>query len=57
MEICKKLIQAAKDSGADCVKFQSWSKDTLFATDFLVQEVDNTKHYMKLSHVSQSRCT
>ncbi|MBV1952754.1 MAG: N-acetylneuraminate synthase family protein [Cycloclasticus sp.] len=31
MELAKKLILAAKESGADCVKFQSWSKDTLFA--------------------------
>jgi len=31
MELAKKLIQKAKDSGADCVKFQSWSKDTIFS--------------------------
>lgn len=31
MEIAKKLILQAKDAGADCVKFQSWSKDTIFA--------------------------
>ena len=31
MEIAKKLIQEAKESGADCVKFQSWTKDTLFS--------------------------
>lgn len=31
MELAKKLIIAAKESGADCVKFQSWSKDTIFA--------------------------
>ena len=27
MAIAKKLIDAAKKSGADCVKFQSWSKE------------------------------
>lgn len=31
MEIAKKLIIEAKEAGADCVKFQSWSKDTIFA--------------------------
>ncbi|MCI8550423.1 MAG: N-acetylneuraminate synthase [Lachnospiraceae bacterium] len=31
MELAKKLIDAAKASGADCVKFQSWSKDTIFS--------------------------
>lgn len=32
MELAKKLILEAKESGADCVKFQSWSKDTIFAS-------------------------
>jgi sialic acid synthase SpsE len=31
MELAKKLIIEAKESGADCVKFQSWSKDSIFA--------------------------
>lgn len=31
MILAKKLIKEAKDAGADCVKFQSWSKDTLFS--------------------------
>ena len=31
MEIAKKLIQEAKEAGADCVKFQSWSKETIFS--------------------------
>ncbi len=31
MELAKKLILEAKESGADCVKFQSWSKDTIFS--------------------------
>ncbi|MCT7639245.1 N-acetylneuraminate synthase family protein [Aliarcobacter butzleri] len=30
MELAKKLIIQAKEAGADCVKFQSWSKDTIF---------------------------
>lgn len=31
MELAKKLIIEAKEAGADCVKFQSWSKDTIFS--------------------------
>lgn len=31
MELAKKLIKAAKESGADCVKFQSWSKNAIFS--------------------------
>lgn len=32
MAICRKLIDAAKDCGADAVKFQSWSVDSLIST-------------------------
>ena len=31
MNLARRLITEAKESGADCVKFQSWSKDTIFA--------------------------
>lgn len=31
MDIAAKLIKAAKDAGANCVKFQSWSKETIFS--------------------------
>jgi len=31
MEIAKKLIEEAKKAGAHCVKFQSWTKDTIFS--------------------------
>ncbi len=33
MELAKKLIIQAKESGADCVKFQSWSKDSIFSRE------------------------
>ncbi|WP_299672233.1 N-acetylneuraminate synthase family protein [uncultured Polaribacter sp.] len=31
MELAKKLMIEAKEAGADCVKFQSWSKDSIFS--------------------------
>lgn len=31
MDLAKKMIDVAKECGADCVKFQSWSKDTIFS--------------------------
>jgi sialic acid synthase SpsE len=31
MELAKKLIWQAKQAGADCVKFQSWSKSSIFS--------------------------
>ena len=33
MELARRLIKAAKEAGADCVKFQSWSKETIFARE------------------------
>lgn len=31
MELAKRMIDSAKECGADCVKFQSWSKDSIFS--------------------------
>lgn len=31
MDLAKSLVELAKQSGADCVKFQSWTKDSVFA--------------------------
>jgi N-acetylneuraminate synthase len=31
MDLCRKLIDAAKESGADAAKFQSWSKSSLIS--------------------------
>lgn len=31
MNLAKEMIDKAKECGADCVKFQSWSKDTVFS--------------------------
>ena len=31
MHLARRLIQEAKQAGADCVKFQSWTKETIFS--------------------------
>ena len=33
MKLARKMIMEAQASGADCVKFQSWSKETIFAKE------------------------
>jgi len=33
MNLARNLIISAKKAGADCVKFQSWTKDTIFAKE------------------------
>ena len=30
-DLAVELINAAKEAGANCVKFQSWTKDTIFS--------------------------
>ena len=34
VEKAKSLIDAVKKTGADCVKFQSWSTDSLYSNDY-----------------------
>lgn len=51
MKLAKKLILEAKEAGASCVKFQSWSKDTIFAKSkyeenyFLADDYRNRTDY------------
>ena len=37
MEIAKKMIEQAKESGCNCVKFQSWSADTLYSEQYYAE--------------------
>lgn len=37
MEIAKNMIASAKEAGCDCVKFQSWSAETLYSKTFYDQ--------------------
>ena len=34
VETAKQMIDAAKDCGCDCVKFQSWSAESLYADEY-----------------------
>ena len=34
LDIAKQMIKSAKSSGADCVKFQSWSSTSLYANSY-----------------------
>lgn len=51
MKLAKKMIDVAKECGADCVKFQSWSKDTIFSKKvyednyFLTDDYRNRNDY------------
>ena len=46
IEKAKKLIDAVKKAGADCVKFQSWSTESLYSTDFY-KENPMAKRFVK----------
>ena len=43
VELAKKMIIAAKQSGADCVKFQTFSTNSLFSKNFLEKNKDLKK--------------
>lgn len=51
MDIAKELIVQAKNAGADCVKFQSWTKDSIFSKKkysdnyFLADDYRNRSDY------------
>lgn len=51
IDLAKKMIDIAKEKGADAVKFQSWSKDSIFARQvyeenyFLVDDYRNRTDY------------
>ena len=59
MALARKLIDQAKQSGCDCVKFQSWSKDSIFAKQvyqenhFLSDDYRNRKDHTLESIVEQ----
>ncbi len=52
MDLARKLIDAAKRAGADCVKFQSWTKDTIFS-----KGVYESNHFLKDDYRSRNDFT
>ena len=54
LEKAKELIKLAKESGCDCVKFQSWSEDTLYSNDFY-KENPIAKRFIKKFSLSPSQ--
>lgn len=50
--LAKTLIEKAKECGADCVKFQSWSKDTIFS-----RRVYNDNFFLKDDYRNRSDYT
>jgi sialic acid synthase SpsE len=59
MALARKLIDQAKQAGCDCVKFQSWTKDTIFAKQvyqenhFLSDDYRNRKDHTLESIVEE----
>ena len=43
MNLARKLITEAKNCGADCVKFQSWTKNSLWSKTFYENNADLEK--------------
>ena len=51
MDLCRRLIDAAADAGADAVKFQSWSESSLIAREEYERNpeyADKKKHFGSL---------
>ncbi len=52
MELCRRLIDAAAEAGADAVKFQSWTEDSLIAKE---EYERNTQYSDKKRHFGSLR--
>jgi N,N'-diacetyllegionaminate synthase len=52
MDLCRRLIEAAADAGADAVKFQSWTESSLIAEE---EYVRNTAYADKKRHFGPLR--
>jgi sialic acid synthase SpsE len=49
LDLAKRMIESAKESGADCVKFQSFSPESLFSEKFLNDETITRRIFEKVS--------
>lgn len=52
MGLAKKMIKTSKEAGADCVKFQSWSKETIFSKVKYMENCFLADDYRKRSDYS-----
>jgi sialic acid synthase SpsE len=53
LEIAKSMISIAGDTGVDCVKFQSWSADTLYSNTYYKQNPIAKRFVDKFSFTSE----
>jgi N-acetylneuraminate synthase len=54
LELCRKLVETAKECGADAVKFQSWSKKSLICRAEYARNVtyeDKVRHFGSLAEM------
>jgi len=49
LDTAKEMIRLAKEMGCDCVKFQSWSEESLYAEDYYRQNPMAKRMFRKLS--------
>jgi len=49
IDTAKKMIESAKDAGCDCVKFQSWSAESLYSSSFYKQNPISKRMFTKFS--------
>ena len=52
IELAKRMIDSAVDCGADCVKFQSWTKDSIFS-----RKVYNDNYFLRDDYRNRSDYT
>lgn len=52
VETAKQMIDAAKNCGCDCVKFQSWSADSLYAEEYYKKNPISKRIVTKFSLIS-----
>jgi len=56
MDLCRKIVDAAVEAGADAVKFQSWTEDTLISEEEYLRNTeysDTKKHFGTLREMVQ----
>ena len=47
--VAKRMIDAAAEAGCQCVKFQSWSAESLYAAEFYKANTISKRFFLKFS--------